>query len=531
MFELLAWIRTRRDMIVTSLISIEETATVSEVQGPVDAEWTTRELNEVLRTLEETERSEMELWRLVARLRGQDARTSRSAEWATWFQQVTSKIATLKAGTARRRSAAAEVGTESSSGSCPRRGGFLERVKLPQFSGSVEDYGEFKTQFQELCKGESYTEVIELAQLRQKLPKDALAILCGLSDLKTAWARLDESYGNTNMQVLAALKRLQNFKTSKTAAHDQVVEMATAVQRCVTVLTALSRLEDFLRDQETLAEVVSTLPSDSQQRWYHRKGARGESPREKGCSFLAWLEEERADAVAIHLDSLARRPKSTANQPPVKKPAASAGGTDQSVYTAALNNQPAPEDPTTALTQREDSGPKPPVAGRIEVTTLAQAREVALKRKANLEERKVDKCPLCKQSHEYEKTWASVVPPVKTKMLSTLLSSCPQFLALPADQKLVSVTAHAACLLCTSWEHTRHKFGGKEQGDPKCKTLVSGWSAEESTANGTTRLAAPPATSCPSPRPRSRQVRRQDCLRSIEQSLRRRTVAVVAGPS
>ena len=86
----------------------------------------------------------------------------------------------------------------------------------------------------------------------------------------------------------------------------------------------------------------------------------------------------------------------------------------------------------------------------------------------------MDKCPLCKKSHEYEKTWASVVPPVKTKMLSTLLSSCPQFLALPAEQKLVSVTAHAACLLCTSWEHPRHKFGGKEQSDPKCRVLVAG---------------------------------------------------------
>ena len=73
MFELLAWIRTRRDMIVTSLISIEETASTSEGQVSADAEWTTRELNEVLRTLEETERSEMELWRTCR----QAARTGR----------------------------------------------------------------------------------------------------------------------------------------------------------------------------------------------------------------------------------------------------------------------------------------------------------------------------------------------------------------------------------------------------------------------------------------------------------------------
>ena len=116
MFELLAWIRTRRDLIVTSLISIEETGNTSEEHAAVDPDWTTRELNEVLRTLEETERSEMEVWRLVARLRGQDARISRSAEWETWFRQVTAKVATLKAGTARSRRIPAEASRESSAG-------------------------------------------------------------------------------------------------------------------------------------------------------------------------------------------------------------------------------------------------------------------------------------------------------------------------------------------------------------------------------------------------------------------------------
>ena len=59
-------------------------------------------------------------------------------------------------------------------------------------------------------------------------------------------------------------------------------------------------------------------------------------------------------------------------------------------------------------------------------------------------------------------------------MLSTLLTSCPQFLSQPPDQKLVTVTAHAACPLCTSWDHTKHRFGGRELPDPKCKVLVAG---------------------------------------------------------
>ena len=112
--------------------------------------------------------------------------------------------------------------------------------------------------------------------------------------------------------------------------------------------------------------------------------------------------------------------------------------------------------------------------GRVEVKTLEQAREVAAKRKANLEAKNLDKCPICKAQHEYEKTWPHVTPPMKTKLVSTLLTSCPQFVALSPAQKEVSLTSHAACVLCTSWEHSRHRFGGRELPDPKCKVLVSG---------------------------------------------------------
>ena len=116
--------------------------------------------------------------------------------------------------------------------------------------------------------------------------------------------------------------------------------------------------------------------------------------------------------------------------------------------------------------------PSPPRV--IEVTTAAQAREVAAKRKANLEGRQLDKCPLCKAQHEYEKEWTQITPSVKVKMLSTLLTSCPRFLSQSPEQKLVTVTAQAACPLCTSWDHSKHKFGGRELPEPKCKVDVGG---------------------------------------------------------
>ena len=481
MFELSSWIRTRRSLIATRLISVEETIVRAGGPGVLSPQWINEELQFVLRTLEDTEKSEMEVWKLVARLESPDARRIRAQEWGHWFQQVMAKAGTIRGSLAK--SAEVPVAAPArETGGCQRRGGFLERVRLPQFSGSVEDYGEFKCQFQELCHGESYTSVIELAQLRQKLPKDAVALLVGLVSPEAAWARLDETYGNIDLQVFAALKRLRAFKPSKSAVQGQVVELAIAVQRCLTVLRALSREQDFLADRETLAEVIDALPTDSQQRWYHRRGARNETQQEKGANFLLWLEEERADAVAIHLDSLARRPKNTVSQASAPKVTAAGGGTDQSVYVATLTAQPGPEssatpvlaDPTTALTQGGGAGAKPKPLARVEVTTVAQARDVAAKRKTNLEGKQLDKCPICKLQHEYEKEWTQITPPTKVKMLSTLLTSCPRFLAQPPDQKLVTITAHAACPLCTSWEHTKHKFGGRELPEPKCKVDVAG---------------------------------------------------------
>ena len=383
-FKLSGWIRTRRDLIATWLISVEETMLQTTGTGRLSPQWIDEEVQFVLRTLEDTERSEMEVWTHVAHLRGPEARQLRYQDWSHWFQQMTAKVGAVRSRLAR----IAEVPLAAQvveAGSCQRKGGFLERVRLPHFSGLVEDYGEFKCQFQELCRGESYTGIIELAQLRQKLPKEAVALLVGLATPESAWARLDETYGNQDLQVFAALKRLQSFKASKTAAQGQVVELAIAVQRCLTVLRALSREQDFLMDRETLAEVINTLPADSQQRWYHRRGARNETQQEKGTNFLLWLEEERADAVAIHLDTLARRQKNTVNPAPTQKVAPLGGGTDQPIYTATLTAQQelaalqetSPLDPKTALTQGGGGGIKSKPPGRTEVTTMAQAKEVA----------------------------------------------------------------------------------------------------------------------------------------------------------
>ena len=400
LFELLTWVQTRKDVVATRLISVEETLADSPLPGTVDPDWIRGELKFVLAQLDQTEVAETELWLLLARVQGPNARLERAERWRIWFQQVTAKTTAIQGRLARRESV--PVTTQNSAPTtCQRRGGFLERVKLPVFSGSVEDFGEFKTQFQELCRGESFTGVVELAQLRQKLPKDAAALLTGLTTPDEAWDRLDETYGNVDLQALEALKRLRSFKATKSAPHDQVVEIAVAVQRCVTVLRALDRELDFLMDRETVSEVLGCLPADSQQRWYHRKGGRGDTQAQKGRAFLTWLEDERADAVAIRLDVLARRAKPPASPHQSGKPSLSVGGTDKPIYAgthATLLNPAQPTDAQVHLNTAASGSSASrdvPKRGRIEVTTALQAGEVAAKRKTNLEEKKLDKCPMC----------------------------------------------------------------------------------------------------------------------------------------
>ena len=191
-----------------------------------------------------------------------------------------------------------------------------------------------------------------------------------------------------------------------------------------------------------------------------------ETPYHRGKRLIGWLETERKAAVAIHLDDLASKmqgPGVKANptpQIPVKNTSTELG---------LLSN--------TNLAQGVDTrGEGGQGRGRIEVTTQQQAKEVTEKRKKNLEAKSLNLCPLCKQQHFYERTWEKLSPPFKTEMMSTHLDSCPKFKAMSGEERVRTVTAQSACLVCTAWDHTRHrvKGGPPVTGDPKCKFQVAG---------------------------------------------------------
>ena len=458
LFDVSACVETRRQEIARNLISLEEAMVLGDGETMNMADWIEVELRRIEDKLVGLEKLEMEIWDLTARVTGVEARRIRCTGWKTWLSHMSDKMDNIKREYwkfKRRAAPALPVLTPAAvSSACSRTQGHLEKVRLPNFSGRSEDYAEFKMLFQQLCGGEMYPSVIELTQLRQKIPKDAVQTIAGLTSPGEAWKRLDEIYGNRESAILSAIRKLRAFKPSKSANCDQVIEVARSVQRCQTVLEAVRAMDEFHSDRETVACVIDSLPATAQERWFHRGPALTETHVERSKALLVWLEVERRAAVSIHLHNLAKSHSMPQTMAPKTSNRAESSlstqvTTDQGLLSGAMH------------AAQEDSRPvaKPVVAGPV--TTAESARDVTTNRLASLTEKKLDGCPVCKERHYYEKTWAKVTPPMKTRMLSTHLSSCPKFATMSSEDKLKTVIAQGACLHCSAWDHNRHRGSGR----------------------------------------------------------------------
>ena len=455
---------------VSELLSRASTANGASVR------WLEQEVKEVKDRIESLEELESTAWSKVGRTEGSTARTLRMTRWKNWKARQADKVRRAKSLSWEICQREVREDRAGSSTSCNRSAGHVEKVKLPTFTGKQEDFAEFKSQFRELCRGERYTPILEMAQLRQKLPKEALAAISGLQCPELAWVRMEEVYGNREMSILSALKTLRDFRATKSAAHEQVIELAMAVQKCVTELSNVDAVVELVSDRESIACLLLALPPTFRDKWYDQKVP--EEARKRGEYLLKWLEEQRQNAIRIRLDTMAARLRTPAPAAPAKPHQSAGESTDKGLAAGAhlalgdAGSQGAKPNPPARDQQRIDDSTTP---GRVEVKTSQDARQVADKRKASLEARKLDKCPICDQVHTYERTWAKLQPPVKARLVSTHLTTCSRFLALSPDEKMAAVLGNAGCIQCAAWDHSVHKFpGGKPTREPKCNVVVNG---------------------------------------------------------
>ena len=264
--------------------------------------WIDEETRQLQSRLEKVEEMESEVWILTLRADGKAAQKRRIDRWEEWLARQRERIRKIKDRTWEVRR---EAPRHSELPGCSRSSGHLEKVKLPTFNGRQEDFSQFKVQFRELCRGERYTPILEMAQLRLKLPREAMSAITGMQCPEKAWARLEEIYGNREMSILSALKTLREFRATKTAPHEQLIELAMAVQKCQTELGNISAESEFLGDREALACVIHALPQTIRDKWYDC-----DIPSDtikKGEYLVAWLEVQREKAIRVRLDTMAAK--------------------------------------------------------------------------------------------------------------------------------------------------------------------------------------------------------------------------------
>ena len=194
-----------------------DSALLEAEEGTVmSRDWVESETAAVSEKINLLEIMEMEVWTIVVKSGNSKAHNSRSRDWLLWSQVMNAKIAQVKRefwkGQPRSAPAVPDLTPAALRLSCGRSSGHLEKVRLPNFSGKTKDYTDFKLQFQLLCGGEKYPEIIEITQLRLKVPKEAALAIAGLTSPAEAWSRLNELYGGHDPDSREKATRISSHK-------------------------------------------------------------------------------------------------------------------------------------------------------------------------------------------------------------------------------------------------------------------------------------------------------------------------------
>ena len=74
-------------------------------------------------------------------------------------------------------------------------------IRLPVFSGKIEDFPDFRFGFQELRKHYNFPPSHMLALLKDRVPPEIKIDMDGFRNLDEAWAALEERFGDIGLLV------------------------------------------------------------------------------------------------------------------------------------------------------------------------------------------------------------------------------------------------------------------------------------------------------------------------------------------
>ena len=146
--------------------------------------------------------------------------------------------------------------------------GFLEKLKIPVFTGDDLEYAEFKTLFTKIFKPLLLDDAIVMQYLRDSIPKDIRYVLEGAQTLDIIWSRLDEKYGKKINSVVLIIDRLFALDLSKGRHFEKIEKLAYAIDSAEHLLSSLDSKGRLDLDIRLVGQLIKKLPDHYQREWY-----------------------------------------------------------------------------------------------------------------------------------------------------------------------------------------------------------------------------------------------------------------------
>ena len=304
--------------------------------------------------------------------------------------------------------------------------------------------------------------------LRQALPRELDYLMVGVREMGVAWQRLEDRYGDVQLQVRALYDHLATVDL-RGKEYERLERLHFEVENSSQMALQLGQGEMFGNDLYVVAALLAKLSAQSVDKWIEYAEAWAEpvvTGRNEWTVFRKWL------AVCYKKAKRARLTAATAPRPGVVPPA----------------NKVVPPSTATSKTtlvcsrckesgHRRENCPLPSTASGINNVDLeyehmcdrAQAFATDAERVTAFKdaERRFGKCPLCRNAHTYQRKMGNE----NVTWPSGRFSSCPLFEAMNPAEKGKALEDKKGCIRCLAWTHQRPVCPKK--GRP-CQEKVNG---------------------------------------------------------
>jgi hypothetical protein len=329
----------------------------------------------------------------------------------------------------------------SQEGGLGRAASCIKRLEPESFSGRVDEYWQWREDFQAMLKGVYSSAGLYMIQLRQHIKDQrGRSMLLGIQDVNVAWNTLDAHYGDKNAAIAFITSRLRQTVLVG-APHERVIDLAQAVQQAVTSLRQVKAGNVLSTDYSIIGALVAKLGPVHQSQYDEHVSLR----RGKVCwaSFHEWLMLTQDTAKVTRVRELGQQLAQGGDQKKLDQRKSGGQGLGAFSVTVRRSQWWTREDTTRAHLGR--------LMGRL------------------------TSCPLCAEAgsrgvtHMFAKDFAAWETPGSLQWPTRHAKACPTFRSMTVEERGRAFVRHKMCLRCGD---TMHQQEGCRRQPPCCQVSI-----------------------------------------------------------